>query len=314
MKGGNNSLAEYEARVILAVKFITDNLARRITLEDISRAAFFSPYHFHRIFTALTGETPADFLNRLRLEKAAGMLLTNSSCSIAEIALLCGFSTQAVFSRAFKKHFGMAASLWIKEARSGEKSKKGKIVSKNGETTLLKGNYINTSVFVKNNSRRSSMKVEIKNMPARHLAYYPQMDGYDDKKISIAWEKLCNWGEANNLINQNTSFIGISFDNPYITPADKCRYYACINVDEGITPPKGFGLIDLPEGKYAVANYIGRGEGIENMWNELFGVWLPSSGFEPADSPCYDIYYQTPDMNEERNFIMDLCVPVKAMK
>ena len=157
------------------------------------------------------------------------------------------------------------------------------------------------------------MKVEIKNFPSRHLAYAPQLDGYDQKKISEVWDKLCNWAGSQNLLNKETVFIGISFDNPCVTPADKCRYYACIGVSDEVKPPKGFGLIDLPAGKYAVSRYVGKGDDIGLAWSDMYGSWLPSSGFVPADSPCHDIYLETPDQNKEGNFVMDLCIPIKSI-
>ncbi len=313
MSNSNNSLNEYKARIITVINYINNNLSEKITLKHLSNTACFSPFHFHRIFTSIIGETPIDFLNRVRLEKAANYLVGNPSMTITEISTLCGFSSSTVFSRAFKKHFGVSATGWIKKSRAPYFSKKSKTDSKNREIDGFNNNYFSNVTFNENNLRRSGMKVEIKNLPARHLAYSPQLDGYDEKKISFAWEKLCNWGYSQNLINKETTFIGISFDNPCITPEDKCRYYACLNVSNEIIPPKGFGLIDLPAGKYAVTRFMGKVEELSGAWSDLYGKWMPVSGFEPVDSPCYDIYYETPETNKEGKFVMDLCVPVKSI-
>lgn len=313
MTSRRDSLNEYKARVMLAINFINENISEKITLDDISRAACFSPFHFHRIFTAITGETPVDFLNRVRLEKAANMLVLNSSCTITEIAVQCGFSSSTVFSRAFKKQFGCSASEWIKNSCVDTYSKKSKINSKKGTNIRFNEDYFNIANFGKNNLRRIDMKVEIINLPARHLAYVPQLDGYDTGKITIAWEKICNWGGSQGLINKETAFIGISFDNPCVTPANKCRYYACIGVAEEVKPPKGFGLIDLPAGQHAVSQYKGKGDNIGKAWSDMY-LWLTSSGFEPTDSPCYDVYLETPETNKEGNFVMNLCVPVKPIR
>jgi len=309
----NNSLKEYEARVLLAINFINENISKKITLEEISSAACFSPFHFHRIFASITGETPVDFLNRVRLEKAANLLVNSPSMSITEISIVCGFSSMTVFSRAFKKHFGESASEWIKKSCTPDNSKKSKIESKNRKAEDVSENYFNSDDSLKNNFRSSKMNVDIKTLPPRHLAYFPQLDGYVDDKIKAAWERLCNWGAAEKLINKDTVFIGISFDNPCVTPPDKCRYYACITVPEDVKPPKGFGLYDLPGGRHAVARYTGKGDDLGKAWSEIYGLWLPSSGFEPANVPCFDIYHETPDQNKEGNFVMDLCIPVKGI-
>lgn len=313
MTGNKNSLNEYRARIILVMNYINNNLSEKITLKELSEAACFSQYHFHRIFTAITGETPIDFLNRLRLEKAANYLVNNPSMTITEISTMCGFSSSTVFSRAFKKHFSMSATDWCKASCTEDNSKKSKTNSKNGKALGFNKNYFNLENFYENNLKGSSMKVEIKNLPARHLVYSPQLDGYDEKKIGLAWEKLCNWGYSQNLITKETTFIGISFDNPCITPENKCRYYACFDVSDEIVPPKGFGLIDLPTGKYAVTRFEGKTDELSGAWSELYGKWMPASGFEPSDAPCHDIYYETPETNKDGNFVMDLCVPVKAI-
>lgn len=305
-----SSLNEYRARVLLAINFINENLSEKLTLEEISSRACFSQYHFHRIFTLLVGETPVDYVLRVRLDKAANLLVHNPSLTVTEISVMCGFSSSTVFSRAFKKRFGVPATKWAREACSNEKSRNCKVESKNGENADASLNYFTGTLF-ENNLRRSSMKVEIKSLPGYHLAYYPQLDGYDEAKIGAAWDKLCQWGQSQNLLNKETVFIGISFDNPKITPADKCRYYACITVPEGTTPPKGFGIYDIPPVKCASARYIGKGKDMEQAWNQLYAGWLVNSNFEPVDIPCFDIYYETPETNKEGNFVMDLCVPVK---
>jgi AraC family transcriptional regulator len=314
MTSRRDSVKEYKARVMLAVNFINENISEKITLDDISKAACFSPFHFHRIFTAIVGETPVDFLNRVRLEKAANLLVLNPTLTITQTALQTGFSSTAVFSRAFKKHFNFSPSDWIKNSCSGKVSKNSKLNSKNRTGISFNEDYFNDADFGKNNLRRSIMKVEIKNLPGYHLAYFPQLDGYDAEKIGKAWEKICNWAASQNLMKKETAFIGISFDNPCVTPADKCRYYACVSVPLETEPPKGFGLIDIPAGKHAVSRYVGKGDNMGPAWSELYGQWLPSSGFLPTETPCFDIYYETPEQNKEGNFVMDLCVPVEPIK
>jgi len=73
--------------------------------------AFFSPYHFHRIFAAFTGEPLAAFIRRLRLECAAQRLV-HLDASVTEIALDAGYETPAAFTRAFSAHFGVAPSAY----------------------------------------------------------------------------------------------------------------------------------------------------------------------------------------------------------
>jgi AraC family transcriptional regulator len=96
---------EYAARINRVVDYIQSHLADPLDLERLAAVACFSPFHFHRLFHAWMGETLQDFVHRLRLERAAQLLLFNPLTSISEIALECGFSSSSAFARAFKGAF-----------------------------------------------------------------------------------------------------------------------------------------------------------------------------------------------------------------
>ena len=103
---------EYERRVNRVVDHISQHLGDALSFNALARVAAFSPFHFHRVFRAITGETLFGFIQRLRLERSAGTLLTAPDRSILEVALDNGFSSAATFARAFKAHFGMSATAW----------------------------------------------------------------------------------------------------------------------------------------------------------------------------------------------------------
>jgi len=103
---------EYLARIHRVMDHIERHLGGRLTLESLAEVACFSPFHFHRVFTACTGETLYQFILRLRLERAAGQVLQNPRKSITEIALDCGFSGSSAFARAFREAFGASPGEW----------------------------------------------------------------------------------------------------------------------------------------------------------------------------------------------------------
>jgi AraC family transcriptional regulator len=79
--------------------------------EDLSLAALaaqagLSPFHLHRVFSALSGETPKQYTLRLRVNKGAALLLAGDQ-SVLDVALSCGFQSHETFTRAFKRRFGM---------------------------------------------------------------------------------------------------------------------------------------------------------------------------------------------------------------
>jgi AraC-like DNA-binding protein len=96
---------ELVRRLHHARDFMRSSLGDALCLDGIARAACLSPFHFHRSFRAFFGETPHQFVIRLRLELAADRLRRTSS-SVTDVALAAGFESPAHFSRAFKIRFG----------------------------------------------------------------------------------------------------------------------------------------------------------------------------------------------------------------
>src|SRR5262245_56233157 len=97
----------YVQRVNLAIDHIVGHLGEPLRLRDLARVAMLSQFHFHRVFQALIGSTPADFVHRLRLEKALGLLSHPRPPSLTTIALACGFSCSSDFSRSFKRRIAV---------------------------------------------------------------------------------------------------------------------------------------------------------------------------------------------------------------
>lgn len=105
---------EYLLRINKVTDYIHNHIDQPLSLQTMAGIACFSPFHFHRVFTFLTGETPTDYIKRTRIEKAAILLKKNKGLSATEVAARCGFSSLSLLSRNFKQHFSMT----IREFRS----------------------------------------------------------------------------------------------------------------------------------------------------------------------------------------------------
>jgi len=101
---------EYVRRINRVLDYVRENLAGDLRLEKLARVANFSPYHFHRIFHGMTGETLNRFIRRVRIETAAAKLLYQPKLSITRVAVDCGYSSPSSFAREFRDAFGMSAS------------------------------------------------------------------------------------------------------------------------------------------------------------------------------------------------------------
>ena len=104
--------ADYVARINRVFDYIDEHLADPLDLAKLAAVAFVSPWHFHRVFQALTGETLADRVRRRRVEVAATRLLAQPPAPALTIALDVGFGSPEVFTRAFRAHFGVTPTAW----------------------------------------------------------------------------------------------------------------------------------------------------------------------------------------------------------
>ena len=102
----------YMERVNAVIDYIEAHLADQLTLDRLAEVAHFSPYHFHRVFGMPVGETLSRFISRLRVERAATLLIQHPNRAITTIGADCGFTNPSSFSRAFRDAFGMSATAW----------------------------------------------------------------------------------------------------------------------------------------------------------------------------------------------------------
>ncbi len=114
----------YTRRINTVISHVRRNLDGDLSLDTLSRVGCFSKFHFHRVFKSITEETVNDMVVRMRLERAANLLRTVPRLSITAAAFEVGFSSVSVFSRAFRKHFGVSARQWDRQSPL-ENSKNG---------------------------------------------------------------------------------------------------------------------------------------------------------------------------------------------
>jgi AraC family transcriptional regulator len=315
---------EYERRVNRVMDYVQAHLAEDLTLEKLAAVAAFSPFHFHRVFAAITGETLSDFIRRIRLERAASALGLLHDTSVLEIALRYGFSSAATFARAFKGHFGMSATEWRDgggrkwtEARRIE-SKPGKAVRNQGQAqrNLRKASSPPVRHAAAARSREAAkglnMQVEVRQIPPYRVAYMRHVGPYG-KDIGAFWTAFERWMIARDLRQQGTITIGIGHDAPLIADADKLRYDACVVVDDAFKPDRSVNVTELSGGRYAVARYEGAPTGIGYAWEQLFTDWLPSSGYQPEDRLCLELYRDSKRRRAPSPLRCELCIPIKPL-
>lgn len=98
--------------------YLEEHYGDPLSLQDLASLAGYSPFHFDRLFHALTGKTPMRYLRALRLQKAAEMLCGGTG--VSETALRCGFNSPNYFCEVFRREFGYPPRAHEGRARSRE--------------------------------------------------------------------------------------------------------------------------------------------------------------------------------------------------
>lgn len=315
---------EYISRINRVIDHIENNYYTNLKLEDLANIANFSKYHFHRIFKGIVGETLNQFILRVRMERASGLLMNNPKKNITDIAFDIGFSSSSTFARSFKEYFGVSASEWrnnnslynskIRQTDSNPSQSKDNI----WQDIKLSVEYINGNI---QNWRivmldMKTIQIEVKEVPELSLAYIRHIGPYqgDSELFKGLFTKLFHWAGPRNLINfPETKMLSVYHNNPDTTDDDKLRMSVCISVPENTEVSGEIGKMKVEAGKYAIGHFEIQVNEYEKAWNLIFGEWLPKSGYQPTDSPCYELYLNNPEEHPEQTHIVDIYIPVKPL-
>ncbi len=279
---------DYEERLLRVLVHIQRNLDQPVTLTELAAVAHFSPFHFHRIFRGMVGESVRAHQRRLRLERAATQL-EQTADSVIRVALAAGFESHAAFSRAFKNQLGCSPSAWRDDSREIQSAdQKQYFAESQGEET---------------------MDVKIVKEDEVRVAFVRHTGPYD--QCGQAWEKLCTHMGAAGLLGGNPRFIGLSYDDPDVTDADKIRYDACLEVDADFEPVGGIGVQVLPGGTFARTTHFGPYENLSLTYAQLLGQWLPGSGRRFRIEPTREIYFNSPENTEPEDLVTDIYLPLE---
>jgi AraC family transcriptional regulator len=285
--------SEQQIRIYRSIEFMQEHLHLPLTGEEIASAAGFSHFHFHRLFHELTGETPMQSLNRLRLERAANLLIKNPMLKVTQIAMDCGFSSPAVFSRSFKQAYHIAPINF----RMQQSMPDFQILpaSHQEQDSLIASCLIDLSV---------------KDMPALQVAAIPSEGGYNLDSICAAWQSLNIWAQARQLIHPDTWALGISLDDPTITAPQQCRYYAAVVLRQPVNVSGQVTAFTIPAGNYLFCHFKLIADQIQAAYRWVYQQALPHAQYHYSGGMVYERYLLFPQDGSDRPMDMEVVIPV----
>lgn len=273
----------YERRLIRVLDHIFDHPSGDLSLDALAEVAAMSRFHWHRVFHAMTGETTAQAVRRIRLHRAA-MALVHSADPVARIAADVGYPNLASFSRAFSEAYGMPPAQFRRR----------------GEPRPITPRF-RTGVSL-------MFPVDLQTRPALRLAALPHRGDYNG--ISRAFERLTTHFASRGLFAQVQGMVGVYYDNPAETPVADLRGHAGFVVSEGFDMTAPFEEVRIRAGRHAVLHHRGPYTGLAAAYDQLFCTWLPQSGEEAGEAPAYEVYLNTPADTKPEDLLTEICLPL----
>ena len=242
------------ARLEYVLEYIDAHPGETGDVEFLSALASISPFHFHRVMSNYLGESVSAYVRRRALERAALRMLLDGT-SVTTSSALAGYSSSSAFARAFRRQFGLSP-------RSLAQRMHGRRVSC---APCLPGG------------------LEFRTLPAQDMLALRRF-GAQQQAAPAAWAALKNV-LASGAANATPNLIGIPCDSPELTPIARRRYDACVDIS---LPPHGELVRKrLAGGEYAVFQFRGALDALEDAHAAIRWHWYPQSGARMRDAPAF---------------------------
>ncbi|MCM3629710.1 GyrI-like domain-containing protein [Paenibacillus glycanilyticus] len=250
-----------------------------LSLETAARESGYSPFHFHRLFRAWTGETFAQYVRVRRLAGAAREL-RQRQVNGTQAAFHSGYRSHESFIRSFERMFGASPRRFIGRDCTVKEPKIAYLADR-----IVAGVACNTNTS-------------------------------QDRNIAKAWKTFgSKWSAITNKLNEHLCY-GLEMYEPGASEREGVfAYLACVEVS--IAPAEsdsGIASFTIPGGRYAVFTHLGSTEILGETFDYIYKEWFPASGEQLRGTPqgggfdyeLYDGRYRDGDPNSE----LDIYIPL----
>jgi len=305
---GHNIKPEYQQAVMKVQHYINLNLTGDVSLVTLAGIANYSPFHFQKIFTDAISETPKQYVIRLRLERSAHYIKLFPDLAINEIASGCGFSSDSIFSRAFKNYYGISADKFRKLPHNKIQEVKKR---RNKFPLGLEEPWISpiSDIQGKINTVKISSSPVVSTMYSFQIACIQTTLSHREN-IPFAFKSIIQWAIPQNLITSSTKYFGIWLDIPYLTAPDKCRYLCGFEVSSDINPTRGIVIQTFNKGLYINYKMVGN---INETLNSLIALnhnYIDSMGYSISEMICFEQFDESPATKPYDRINRSLLIPI----
>ncbi|QYK42283.1 MAG: AraC family transcriptional regulator [Paracoccaceae bacterium] len=274
----------HQIRIDRVYRHIALNLDGDLSLDRLADVAALSRFHFHRMFSAMTGETVAEAVRRARLNRAA-VLVVGGRAPLARIAAEVGYPNIHSFARAVRAAFGVTPA------------------------ALRRRGVVPPALIPTRKGDLPMHPVRIETVPPLRLAALPHRGPYPSIGATFAalWDRMVAAGLVARIAGPG---VAIYYDDPSATPAAELRAHAAVAIGGAEALPEGFDDVTLPGGRCAILTLRGPYTGFPAAWAWLYGQWLPDSGEVPADRAPWEAYLNSPSDTAPADLLSEIRVPL----
>lgn len=289
----------YHHGINRAIALIDRQIGEDLSIQRLADEAGISRFHFHRIFSAMVGESVHAMTTRLRMQRALMLAHRGGGMQWKAISAEVGYRSPDVFARAFKRHFGCAPSKFQLEEWWRTRPDREAVLN-------VSQYYLREAP-----SLPADFRVELVRRPAADLVINRVTGGYlNPGKLIAGYERMRDAaGELGVPLPERLS--GASQDDPELVALSRCRYDFALEVPAGTRVPAGFLPGARAAGRWATLRVVGDMQALDLAWNSLFKQWLPASGLGLRAAPAEEIYHRTPEELGWERFDLTLAIPVE---
>ena len=281
-------------RLLPVLVHIQANLDGDLSLGALSAKAGLSQHHFHRMFRDALSETTKKYCERLRLERAA-FALRSATDPVVQIALDVGFQSHEVFSRAFKRHFGVSP----RQYRNSPTAHDGRTAAPSHRVTEASSDAFALST------------IRIVELARRSVAFIRNVGPYEDVDPTT-WSRISRWLDDRAIAGPRT-LLALGHDAPNITAADALRFDACVEVD---APFEGDGEIAcqvLGGGMHGSITHVGPLSTLQLAYQSIGEQMADLKGYRTHWLPVTEVYHAHRIDDLHTVLSTDICVPLSRV-
>jgi len=277
-----------------ALALVQQRLQAREALPDLAELAAVahqSPFHFHRVYRAMTGETVGATVIRLRLLLALQLLAGRGS--ITEIALAVGYETPQALARRIRNALRASPSQLRADPAALAAHTQALAQPPRPATSATP----------------APLQVTVRTLAPFEVVVLRRRGAFD--ALDAGFGRLFGWAQRAGVADRLQTLAGIPLSDHRDVPARAHLFECAMGFDAVLAPPPPFALRTLGGGNYAVLRQVGSYARLEDALDRVLADWLPASGHALRDAAVHYLYLDDPEQVDEAELRADVCVPLR---